>query len=91
MHLLSKYKIEENKKGANINYRLSAKLIVKPPTKDTMVYATSNGEDPWDSKSQRSEIKTETTLDVNGGNKMIPLDNRRQGRQLEQGNRNQLH
>jgi hypothetical protein len=38
-----------------------------------VVYATSNGEDPWDSKSQRSEIKPETTLDVDGGNKRFRL------------------
>jgi len=69
----NKCKCEESKKGANINYRVSAKLIVKPPTKDTVVFATSNGEDPWDSKSQRSEIKTETTLDVDGGNKRFRL------------------
>jgi len=68
-----KYKIEDNKRGANVNYRVSAKLIVKTPTKDTIVYATSNGEDPWDTKSQRSEIKTETTLDVGGGNKRFRL------------------
>ena len=53
----NKYKTERNKKGAYVNYRLSAKLVVKPPTKDTVVFATSNGEDPWDSKSQRSEMK----------------------------------
>jgi energy-coupling factor transporter ATP-binding protein EcfA2 len=69
----NKYKTERNKKGAYVNYRLSAKLVVKPPTKDTVVFATSNGEDPWDSKSQRSEMKSETTLNVDGGNKMFRL------------------
>jgi energy-coupling factor transporter ATP-binding protein EcfA2 len=69
----NKYRIEENKKGANINYRVSAKLVIKPPTKDTVVYATSNGEDPWDDKSQRSEMKPETTLDADGGNKRFRL------------------
>ena len=68
-----KNKIETTNKGATINYRLTAKLAVKPPSKGTVVYATSTGEDPRDNKSQRSEIKTRETLDVNGGNKRIRL------------------
>lgn len=68
-----KCKTEENKKGANISYRISATLVVNPPAKDTIVYATSNGEDPSDSKSQRSEIRSATSLDVNGGNKRFRM------------------
>jgi hypothetical protein len=68
-----KTKIEESKRGANISYRVSAQLVVKPPTAGSVVYATSNGEDPWDSKSQRSEIRSKTTIEIDGGNKRIRL------------------
>lgn len=69
----AKNKIETTGKGATINYRLTAKLFVQPPSKGTVVYATSTGEDPRDGKSQRSEIRNRETLDIKGGNKKIRL------------------
>jgi hypothetical protein len=69
----SKIKTEEIKRGKNISYRLSAEFEVRPPLEHTTVFATSNGEDPRDSKSQRSEIKTVTTINVDGGNKRFRL------------------
>ena len=68
-----KPKIEETRKGANVHYRLSARLEVKPPAKDTIVFATSNGEDPREIKSQRSEIESETAISIEGGNKRFRL------------------
>jgi len=72
----SKAKIEENKRGAIVSYRLSAGLEVKTSAKNTTVFGTSNGEDPRDSKSQRIEIKAETTLQIDGGNKRFRLISR---------------
>jgi len=68
-----KTKIEKSKKGATVSYRLSAKLEVTPPAEDTLVFATSNGEDPQDSKSQRSEIRATKAIDVDGGQKKFRL------------------
>ena len=70
---LNRLKVEKNKKGAMISYRLSTKLKVTPPTKDTIVFATSNSEDPRDSKSQRSQLKAETAISIDGGNKKFRL------------------
>ncbi len=69
----AKNKVEKTSRGATINYRLTAKLVVLPPSKGTVVYATSTGEDPQDNKSQRREIKSRETLDIEGGNKKIRL------------------
>jgi len=46
---------------------------VTPPKEGTIVFATSNSEDPRDSKSQRSELKAETAIKIDGGNKKIRL------------------
>jgi hypothetical protein len=68
-----KTKVEKTGRGATVSYRQSTKLVVEPPSKGTIVYATSTGEDPRDSKSQRSEIKNKQVLDINGGNKKVRL------------------
>ena len=69
----AKNKVETTSKGATINYRITAKLVIQPPSKGTVVYATSTGEDPQDNKSQRREIKSKETLEIDGGNRKIRL------------------
>lgn len=68
-----KNKVEKTVRGATISYRLSTQIEVEPPSKGAAVYATSTGEDPRDSKSQRSETKNKQIIPINGGNKKVRL------------------